>query len=128
MMTHFLNKAILLFFFNNSLRRTHLNIQIFYRIIMKAKKIVRVELKNPALRRIRKGFRDIIELAVKQEVSRLYAIFREYKEKRLKAKDPIEKEVLDRKGARFMDRGRMLMGLLSKSIIKCKSGGVAHLI
>lgn len=90
---------------------------------MKAKKIVRVELKNPVLRRIRKGFRDIIELAVKQEVSRLYAIFREYKEKRLKAKDPIEKEVLDRKGVKFMDRGRMLMGLLSKSIIRCKSGG-----
>ena len=65
---------------------------------MKAEKIVRIELKNPALRRMRKNFRDIIELAVKQESSRLYAISREYRKRSQKATSPAEKERLEQKG------------------------------
>ncbi len=90
---------------------------------MKAKKIVRIELANPALRRIRKNFRDIIELIVKQEVSRLYAISRGARKRSRESTDSTEKEELVREDDNFMERGRRLRGLLSKSIIQCHLGG-----
>lgn len=89
---------------------------------MKAKRIVRIELNNPVLRRIRKSFRDVIKLAVKQESSRLYATSREYRKRSQVSTDPAEKERLERKDDKFMEKGRRLRGLLSKSIIQCKSG------
>ena len=96
---------------------------------MKAKKIVRVELKNPALRRIRKNFRDIIKLAVKQEVSRLYTISEEYRKRSQEFTDPIEKERLERKDNKFMERVINLKRLLTKSIIQCgMSGGCSSYI
>ena len=89
---------------------------------MRAKKIVKIELKNPLLRRIRKNFRDIIKLTVKQESSRLYAISREYRKRSQESTDPIEKEKLEREDDKFMERGRRLRGLLSDSIIQCGLG------
>ena len=90
---------------------------------MKAKKIVRVELENPALRRIRKGFRDIIELTVKQEISRLYAISRVYRKRSQESTDPVERERLERKDDKFMKVGSRLRHSLSESIIQCGSRG-----
>ncbi len=90
---------------------------------MNSKKIVKIELKNPALRRIRRNFRDVIELAVKQEASRLYAISRVYRKRSRESKDPAEKERLERKDDKFMDKGSKLKELLSKSIIQCRSRG-----
>ena len=90
---------------------------------MKAKKIVRIELKNPALRRIRKNFRDLIELAVKQESSRLHTISREYRKRSREVADPVEKERLEQKEG-YLGRERdKLNSSLSKSIIQCKLGG-----
>jgi len=90
---------------------------------MKAKKIVKVELKNSALRRIRKNFRDVIKLAVKQESSRLYAISREFRKKCRDSTDSREKERLEQKERKFMKQGGKLRGLLSKSVIQCGLGG-----
>lgn len=86
---------------------------------MKAKKIVKVELKNPALRRIRKNFRDLIKFAVKQESSRLYAISDEYRQKCRDSTDSVEKERLDQDERKFMKLGSNLRHLLAKSIIQC---------
>ena len=90
---------------------------------MKAKRIVRIELKNPALLRMRKNFRDIIELAVKQESSRLYAISREYRKRSQKATSPAEKERLEQKGREFRNESNELDSSLSRSIIQCKLWG-----
>lgn len=96
---------------------------------MKAKKIVKVELKNPALRRIRKNFRDAIKFAVKQESSRLHAISWEYWKRSREATDPVKKEGLERKEAYFDRKGAELDNLLTKSIIKCgMSGGCSSYI
>lgn len=96
---------------------------------MKAKRIIKVELKNPVLRRIRKVFRDIIKLAVEQEVDRLYAISRQYRKESLESTDSTEKIRLEWKDDKFMDRGSRLRKLLSKSIIQCNlSGGCSSLI
>ena len=90
---------------------------------MKAKKIVRIELRNPALRRIRKSFRDIIKLAVKQESSRLHTISREYRKRSREVAGPVEKERLEQKEG-YLGRERdKLNSSLSKSIIECKLGG-----
>lgn len=89
---------------------------------MKAKKIVRIELRNPALRRIRKNFRDIIKLAVKQESSRLHTISREYRKRSREVAGPVEKERLEQKEG-YLGRERdKLNSSLSKSIIECKLG------
>jgi len=90
---------------------------------MKAKKIVRVELKNPAIRRIRKNFRDVIELAVKQESDRLFVRSREYRKKSRKTTDSAEKGRLERKEDYFRRKSDRLDSLLSKSIIQCGLGG-----
>jgi len=96
---------------------------------MKAKKIVRIELKNPALQRIRKNFRDIIECAVKQEISRLYTISREYRKRISESTDPTKKERLEQKGRAFMKDGRELRYSLTESIIQCgMSGGCSSYI
>ena len=96
---------------------------------MKAKKIVKVELKDPALRRIRKNFRDVIELAVKQEVSRLYTKSREYRIKSRESIDPTEKERLEQMEDKFMKKGSNLDSSLSDSIIQCgMNGGCASYI
>lgn len=96
---------------------------------MKAKKILIIELKNPALRRIRKNFRDIIECAVKQEISRLYAISREHRKKGSESRDPVKKERLEQKGRAFMKDGRELRFSLTESIIQCgMSGGCSSYI
>ena len=91
--------------------------------MMRARKIVRIELKNPAFRQIRKNFRDVIEYAVKQEISRLYAISREYRKRSSESADPVKKERLELEDDKFMERGRRLRGFLSKSIIQCGLGG-----
>lgn len=96
---------------------------MIYKSIMKAKRIIRVELKNPVLRGIRKVFRDIIELSVKQEVDRLYAISRQYRKESRESTDSAEKVRLEREDDKFMDRGSRLRKLLSKSIIQCNLGG-----
>lgn len=103
--------------------RTHLNIQMTYKIVMKAKKIVRIELKNPALRAIRKNFRDVTELAVKRESSRLYTISEEYRKRSRESANPVEKERLERKDDKFMEKVIRLKRLLTKSIIQCGMGG-----
>jgi hypothetical protein len=90
--------------------------------MMKAKKIVKIELKNPALRRIRKSFRDVIKIAVKQDISRLYASSREYRKRSQESTSPTEKERLEQKENEFMKQGRRLRHLLSKSIIQCDLG------
>jgi len=90
---------------------------------MKAKKIVRVELKTLVLRRIRKNFRDMIELAVEQESSRLFTISREYRKRSQESTDPAEKERLEQKGREFRNESNELDSSLSKSIIQCKLGG-----
>jgi len=90
---------------------------------MKAKKIIRVELKNPALRRIRKSFRDIIELAVKQESNRLHVESRIYRERSRESSNPIEKERLEQKEDKFRNRSNGLNSSLSKSIIQCRLRG-----
>lgn len=90
---------------------------------MKAKKIVKVELKDPALRRIRKNFRDVIELAVKQEISRLYATSDEYRIKGQESTDHAEKERLEQMERKFMKDGRELRYWLSESIIQCGMNG-----
>lgn len=96
---------------------------------MRARKIVRVGLKNPALRQIRKNFRDVIEYAVKQEISRLYAISREYRKRSSESADPVKKERLEQKGRAFMKDGRELRFSLTESIIQCgMSGGCASYI
>ena len=96
---------------------------------MNAKKIVRVELKNPALRRIRENFRDIIELAVKQESNRLHAESRVYRERSRGSTNPIEKERLEQKENKFRNRSNELDSSLSKSIIQCRlRGGCASYI
>ena len=89
---------------------------------MKAKRIVKVELKSPVLQRIRKNFRDVIKLAVKQELSRLYAVSDEYRKKCQESTDFSEKERLDQKEREFMKKGSELRRLLSKSIIQCNLG------
>lgn len=89
---------------------------------MKAKKNIKVELKNPALRRIRKNLRDVIKLAVERESSRLYAISDEYRQKCRDSTDSTEKERLDQEERKFMKQGSKLRGLLSKSIIQCDLG------
>lgn len=90
---------------------------------MKAKKIVKVELKNPTLRRIRKNFRDVIEHAVKQESSRLHAISREYRKRSRESADPTEKERLEQKEDKFRNRRNKLHYSLIDSIIQCGMGG-----
>ncbi|MBA7532565.1 hypothetical protein ES705_24791 [subsurface metagenome] len=90
---------------------------------MKAKKIVRVKLKNPALRRIRKNFRDIIELAVKQESNRLHVDSRVYRKRSRESTDPVEKERLERKEGYLGRKSARLNSSLSKSIIQCGLGG-----
>lgn len=90
---------------------------------MKAKKIVKIELKNPALRRIRKNFRDVIEFAVKREVSRLYTISEEYRKRSQEFTDPLEKERLERKDDKSMGKVISLKRLLTKSIIQCGLSG-----
>ena len=90
---------------------------------MKSKKIVRVELKSPALRRIRKNFRDIIELVVKHESSKLFAISKEYRERSSETTDPVEKERLGRRKEHFRRKSDELYCLLTDSIIQCGLGG-----
>jgi len=90
---------------------------------MKAKKIVRVGLENPALRRIRKNFRGVIELAVERESSRLHTISREYRERSREVEDPVEKEILEQKGREFRNESNELDSSLSKSIVQCGLGG-----
>jgi len=90
---------------------------------MKAKKIIRVGLRNPALRRIRKSFRDIISLAVKQKSSRLHAISLEYWKISRGIKDPTKKESLEQKEIELMKESNKLDSSLSKSIIQCAMNG-----
>ena len=90
---------------------------------MKAKKIVRVELKTPALQRMRKNFRDVIKFAVKRESSRLHAISREYRKRSREVADPVEKEKLEQKEGYLDRKSAKLNSLLSKSIIQCGLGG-----
>lgn len=90
---------------------------------MKSKKIVKVELKNPSLRRIRKNFRDVIKLAVKQESSRLFAKSCEYRKKRSESTDLAEEEMLEQKKSYFRRGSDRLDNLLSDSIIQCGLGG-----
>ncbi len=89
---------------------------------MKAKKIVRIELKNPALRRIRKNFRDLIEHAVKHESSRLFAKSCEYRKRSRESIDHAEKERLEQKEDKFRNKSNELDSSLSKSIIQCGLG------
>ena len=91
---------------------------------MKAKKIVRIELKSPALRRIRKNFRDVIKLAVDQESSRLYYRLCQYRKQIRESTNPAKKERFSRQTSEFGREGCHLMGRLSKSIIQCGSGGL----
>jgi len=90
---------------------------------MKAKKIVRIELKNPTLRRIRKNFRDVIECAVKQEISRLFTKSCEYQKKSRESTFLAKKDRFEQKEDEFRDKSYELDSLLSESIIQCKSGG-----
>jgi len=89
---------------------------------MKAKKIVKIELKSPVLRRIMKNFRDVIKLAVKQESSRLYTTSEVYQKRCRDSTDSTERERLEQKERKFMKQGSKLRGLLSKSIIQCDLG------
>ena len=91
-------------------------------MIMKAEKIVEVELKSPVLRRIRKNFRDIIKLAVEQESSRLYAKSGEYRKRSQDSSNPAQKERLEQKKKDFRSKSNELDHLLSKSIIQCDLG------
>ncbi len=92
-------------------------------IVLKARKIVRIELKDPSLRRIRKNFRDVIKFAVKQEASRLHAFSCEYRKRSRGITDPVEKERLERKEG-FLDReSTRLDSSLSESVIQCGLGG-----
>lgn len=89
---------------------------------MKAKRIVKVELKHPALRRIRKNFRDLIKVAVEQESSRLYAASREFRKRSQESTYPAEKERLEQEKRNFRSKNNELDHLLSKSIIQCDLG------
>jgi len=89
---------------------------------MKAEKIVKVELKSPVLRRVRKNFRDVIKFAVKQELGRLYAISDEYRQNCRDSTNSAEKERLDQGERKFMKLGSNLRHMLSKSIIQCDLG------
>ena len=114
---------IFYFFYNyNFLHRTHLNNQTTYVIVMKAKKIVKVELKRPALRRVRKNFRDVIKFAVEQESSRLYAKSGEYRKRSQDSSNPAEKKRLEQKKKDFRSKSNELDRLLSDSIIQCGLG------
>jgi len=92
-------------------------------IVMKAEKIVKVELKNPALRRIRKNFRDVIKLAVEQESGRLFVESCEYRKRSRESTDHAEKERLEQKEDKFRNKSSELDSSLSKSIIQCGLGG-----
>lgn len=89
---------------------------------MKAKKIVKVELKSLALRRVRKNLRDVIKVAVEQESSLLYAKSGEYRKRSQDSSNPAEKERLEQKKRDFRSKSNELDRLLSKSIIQCDLG------
>jgi hypothetical protein len=91
--------------------------------MMKAKKIIKLELKNPALRRIRKNFRDLIKFAVKQEANRLFDKSCEFRKKSRESADSVEKEDLKAKEINLRNRSNELDRLLSRSIIQCGLGG-----
>ena len=90
---------------------------------MKAEKIVKLELKNPILRCIRKNFRDVVELAVRQESSRLFAISDEFRKEGRSSTNSVEKERLELEERKFFKNGSRLRKLLSKSIVQCSSDG-----
>ena len=90
--------------------------------MMKAEKIVKVELKSPVLRRVRKNFRDVIKVAVEQESSRLYARSSDFRKRSQDSSNPVEEERLEQKKKDFSSKSDELDRLLSKSIIQCDSG------
>jgi hypothetical protein len=90
--------------------------------MMNAKRIVKIELRDPQLRRVRKGLRDIIKLAVNQKLRELYSKQHEYFNKYLKSNDHVLKENLKWKWGNFRRQSERLDKLLSSSIIICGSG------
>lgn len=89
---------------------------------MKSKKSLTVELKDPQLRRIRNNLRDIIKLAVKEELSRLDGKEHRYFQHYLESSDPVAKEEWERKYHKFRRREERLRKMLSRSILKCDFG------
>jgi len=83
---------------------------------MKSEKIRRIELKDPALRRIRKNLRDIIKLATKDRIKELMDEERKLSEKEVISTEEKEKEI---ELARESDH---LLQLLYNSIIQCSTG------
>ncbi len=83
---------------------------------MKSEKTVRIELKNPTLRKIRKNLRDVVKLAVKDEIRKLMdERFKLHDKKVLTPDEELRMTELSRKSNK-------LMYLLAASIIQCSMG------
>ena len=89
--------------------------------MMKSEKIIRIELRNPTLRQIRKNLRDIVKLAVKDKIRKLMD-----EEHKLREKDILTpgEELRITELSRKSDR---LYHLLSASIIQCSMGAACDL-